>query len=112
MKFMNEYDIEHALRRFDPNVTPNRYHLVLVVSNLRAWANHNSDGWAYWPKPCNAARTAIGHIESTTNRENNDRERNDISDSQLKAALTPIKSFLTRQGVPHSDVIPERNLTS
>ena len=107
MKFMNEWDIERALRTYDPNRTPNRAQLAHVVANLREWANRNSDGWVYWPKPCQAARTAIGHIESTTNQENDYRLRNDITDAEFKAALRPIKSFLTRHGVAHAEVIPD-----
>ena len=106
MKFMNEYDLIHAQQRFDPYVTPRRAELVTVVVKLADWADHNSDGWAYWPKPCQAAKTAIGHIESRTSRENDEQERYDITDSQFTAALRPIKSFLTRQGVAHSEVIP------
>jgi hypothetical protein len=106
MLFMNEWDIETAVREFDPYVTPNRAQLAVVVSNLREWANRNSDGWCYWPKPCNAAKKAMGHIASTTNRENEERRRNDITDAQLKAALSPIKAFLTRQDADHAEVIP------
>ena len=106
MLFMNEWDIERAVRTYDPNVTPNRAQLARTVANLRIWANQNSDGWVYWPKPCQAAKRAIEQIESTTNREDDYRRRNDITDAEYKAALRPIKSFLTRHGVPHDVVIP------
>ena len=103
MRFMNSHDIDYARRRFDPATTPNRAALVLVVDNLRRWADDNSDGWAYWPKPCRAAATAMGHIASTTNADNDFREANDITTAQLRAAVSPIKAMLTRTGATPDD---------
>lgn len=99
MNFMNDYDIDHALRRFDDVDTPNRFTVAVVVNNLAYWANQNSDGWAYWAKPQRAAQKAIALIVSTTNQANDEQERTDATDAEVKAALIPIKSFLTRQGV-------------
>lgn len=99
MKYMTDYDLASARRRFGRGYTPNRLALVLVVDNLREWTDLHSDGWAYWPKPCTAARSAIEHIESCTNAENDAREANDITDSEMLAAVRPIKAFLTRQKV-------------
>jgi hypothetical protein len=103
MRFMNDYDIEHAFNRFDESVTPNRFALIKVVSRLADWANRNSDGWHSWPKPCRAASVAMSHIESRTSRENNEQEDVDISDAERVRALTPIKAFLTRQGASDAD---------
>lgn len=99
MRFMNEYDLEVAYNRFWEGNTPNRFHLVLVVHRLRQWADENSDGWAHWPKPGRAASIAMSHIESRTNRENDQQEREDITDAEFRRALAPIKAFLTRQNV-------------
>lgn len=99
MRYMNDYDLESARRRFTQSSTPNRLGLVLVVSNLAEWADQNSDGWAYWPKPVRAAARAIEHIDSRTYRENQEQEANDISDAEMVAAVRPIKAFLTRQKV-------------
>lgn len=100
MKFMNDYDLDFARRRFTRSSTPNRLALVMVVDNLRDWTNDHSDGWAYWAKPCNAAKAAITLIESTTNQANDAQERNDITEAEMLAAVRPIKAFLTRQQVP------------
>lgn len=99
MRYMNDYDLDYARRRFTRATTPNRLALVMVVDNLREWANAHSDGWAYWPKPARAADKAMALIESRTNAENDAQEANDISDTDLQAAVRPIKAFLTRQKV-------------
>lgn len=104
MRFMNDYDLESAARRYDPDVVPKRAALVLVVVALANWANDNSDGWAYWPKPCRSAAKAIALIESTAYPEYERRQHEDATDAEFKAALTPIKSFLTRQGANHAVV--------
>lgn len=96
MKFMNDYDLEMARSRFTHASVPNRLALVMVVDNLREWADDHSDGWAYWPKPCRAAERAMSLIESRTNRENDAQEAEDITDAEMLAAVRPIKAFLTR----------------
>ena len=74
-----------------------------TLGNLVVWTNCNSDGWAYWPKPCRAASRAIALIESTTNQENERRSREDATAAETTAALKPIKAFLTRQGVQEGE---------
>ena len=103
MKYMNAYDLYGAYHRFRRGSTPYRAALVFTVTELRNWADLNSDGWAYWRKPAQAAQRAISHIESTTNEENDRRAREDISLEEFKAAIRPIKSFLTRQNVSDAD---------
>lgn len=97
--FMNEWDIEDARARFTRSSTSNRLALAIVVDRLREWADENSDGWAYWPKPLRAAQRAIEHIESRTYAANVAQETTDITRAEMLAAVRPIKSFLTRQGV-------------
>jgi hypothetical protein len=99
MRYMNDYDLHCARTRFIESATPNRLALVMVVDNLREWADENSDGWAYWPKPARAADKAMALIESRTSRENDEQERHDITDAEMLAAVRPIKAFLSRQGV-------------
>ena len=99
MRFMNEYDLSGAKSRFTEATCPNRLALALVVDNLREWADTVSDGWAYWPKPTKAADKAMALIESRTSRENDEQERNDITDQEMLAAVRPIKAFLTREKV-------------
>jgi hypothetical protein len=110
MRFMNEYDLFSAQRRYEPGRVPNRAYLTQVVMALADWANHNSDGWAYWPKPCRAAARAIELVESTASPEYDRRQREDATEAEVQAALRPIKAFLTRQGVRHETVLPARQL--
>lgn len=107
MKHMNDYDLAYARQRFTVSSTPNRLGLVIMIERLAEWADLNSDGWAYWQKPRQAAQRAIGHVESRTSRENDEQERNDISDEEMAAAVRPVKAFLTRQKVPapHRELI-------
>ena len=101
MTYMNDYNIETALVRISADDMPNRFRLAETVANLAAWANNNSDGWAFWPKPARAAGKAMALIESRI-------YDTDATDAETTAALTPIKAFLTRQGVSHEGiVIPE-----
>lgn len=107
MRFMNEWDIENAVLRHDPGEVPNRAHLAATVDALRGWANQNSDGWHMWPKPARAAARAMALIDGITLAER-DAQLTDATDAETKAALSPIKAFLTRQGVAHDTVIPAR----
>lgn len=95
MRFMNNYDLYDAHCRFTQNSMPNRLALVMVVNQLRKWADNYSDGWAYWPKPVRAAAKAIELIEG--------RHDADITDAEMRAAVRPIKAFMTRQGVSPTD---------
>ena len=99
MKFMNDYDIFQAARRYGNGETPNRYKAALIVGQLADWANRNSDGWAYWPKPARAASKLMGYIESTAYPEYERRQHEDMTDEELTVALRPIKTFLTKHGV-------------
>ena len=53
MLFMNEYEIDEARDRYrdHPTLGP----ATQTLANLCIAANANSDGWAYWPKPCRSA---------------------------------------------------------
>jgi len=102
MKYMNTYDIELALEtalRFNlPNLIEANYQLIRLVN----WTNSNSDGWAYWPKPCRAAKSLMELIETV---DPYGWEHEDIDESDLKRALTPIKSFFTRHGTDWTTVL-------
>lgn len=102
---MNEYDIDFATMRFERCDTPNRLKACIVIERLAYWANSNSDGWAYWPKPARAAASLMALIESTTSAADDEQERTDATDAELRKALSPVKSFLTRQGVDYAQVI-------
>lgn len=95
---MNDHDIQDAVFRFGL-CAPNRAHVARVVRNLSMWANENSDGWAYWPKPARAAAKAMEQIQSTTSMENVLQEQKDLTRAEALTAVRPIRAFLTRQGV-------------
>ena len=96
MRFMNEHDIVSAGVRYadHPVLGP----ATRTIANLAVWTNHNSDGWAYWPKPTRAAAKLMNLIEGdgTWQAQQNPDER--ATTDAYKAALRPIKAFRTRQG--------------
>lgn len=96
MRFVNEYDVRQARSRFTRAACPNRLALAIMVDQLADWTNHNSDGWAYWPKPLASAQAAIAHIESRTWAENKAQEADDISHREMILAARPVRTFLTR----------------
>jgi hypothetical protein len=103
--FMNEYDIEEALRFTAYHELANLRHGAEVLSNLKDWTNANSDGWPYWQKPARAAAKLMTVLESARTAYYRGGEPLDITGPELAKALTPIKSFLTRQGVSHAEVL-------
>jgi hypothetical protein len=112
MRFMNDYDLDYARARFTRSATPNRLALVMVVDNLREWADSVSDGWAYWPKPARAADKAMALIESRTYAENQRQEAEDITDAEMLDAVKPIKAFLTRMAKERHGLHPDRALVT
>lgn len=111
---MNQWEIEGAADWAYEN-GENLYKGALVLHNLMRWANNNSDGWHMWPKPARAAAKLIQLLEDKQRDYREDGvvsragetgivEFTDATDAQLKAAFAPIKAFLTRQGVTHSEV--------
>ena len=107
MRFMNEWDIESAVRRYGdhPVLGP----AVATLQYLVNWTNQNSDGWAYWPKPCRAAAKLMVLIERDgTSKYAIDRERADATVAELRKAYVPIKAFRTRFGADFEIVEPRR----
>lgn len=98
MIFMNEWDVQEAEHRYagHPILGP----ATATLRNLVDWANENSDGWCYWPKPCRAAAKLQEMIErdGTSRYRHHDGDREDVSEAEYKKALAPIKSFRTRMG--------------
>lgn len=107
MRYMNDFDIDQALLRYAGPGTPNRMVAARAICRLAVWANNNSDGWAYWPKPVRAAAKLMDLLEGDgTNDAFRRLRETDATDAELAAALRPVKAFLTRQGVAHSTIIP------
>lgn len=105
MRFMNEHEVDSALDWFDEEDQANSIHAARVLYRLKEYVNGHSDGWPYWQKPQKAAQKLVTLIEDRhTADRGNWGELEDVTEAQLKAAFTPIKSFLTRQDIPHSEV--------
>lgn len=102
MLFMNEYEIRRAEATFAQ--TPQ--HPVLgpaacTLHNLMLWTNQHSDGWAYWPKPCRAAKQLQALIQQGQRWEREEYQyprTPEPTAEQYRKALVPIKAFRTRQG--------------
>lgn len=109
--WMNESNVDEAVEIFACNNTPNYAYLAETVQNLMRWTNRNSDGWPYWNKPSNAARKAqeVLSTEVLALRRGSYRpeaEEQDLTSAELRKIISPIKAFLTRQGVEHDQVLP------
>jgi hypothetical protein len=90
---MNEWDVAEARERHasHPVLGP----ATRTLDNLRDWADQNSDGWAYWPKPARSAASLMELIERASPFR---RDRQDPTPAEYRKALGPIKAFRTRQG--------------
>ena len=104
MLFMNDYDIDTAQHRFSQGDTPNREKVADALAKLADWADNNSDGWAFWPKPAKSAAKAMELVYPVTNADYDRMYGTDATDAEVTAAFKPIKAFLTRQGVSHSEI--------
>lgn len=101
MYFLNSFEVEIRARQFrnDPIMGP----ATQTLLNLMHWTNRNSDGWAYWPKPTRAAERLMRLIERAAKLDH-DRAGSRIAPAPItaadyRAALIPIRAFLTRQHV-------------
>lgn len=103
MRYMHSHDLGTAANIFADPSTERLFRLVITVDRLRRWADENSDGWAYWVKPRRAADTAMGLIETTVQAWYRGGFIADVTEAELRAAVRPIKAFLTRQKVDEAD---------
>jgi len=100
MLFMNEMEIDFAAERFAAHKTLGP--ATKTLRNLRDAANENSDGWAYWPKPCRAAKKLQELITSAMHP----RESTEPTAKEVRAAYAPIKAFRTKSGIQFAIVEP------
>lgn len=111
MTWMNEYEIDEALRFTARNELWYLRQGAEVLSRLRDWTNSHSDGWPYWQKPARAANRLMELLEKARRDERqSDDELKDITEAELRQALSPIKAFLTRQGVDHNEIFREEKV--
>lgn len=103
MNFANEFDIEVWVTKYSETNrwnTPNLARAAETLAKLAEWTNDNSDGWAYWPKPCRAANKLITLLQSV-DRFNPE----DCTEYEYLMALRPIKSFMTREGIDRETIL-------
>lgn len=97
MTWMNRYDVEETAERTRNEETPVAQRGAQILLRLMQWTDSNSDGWPYWQKPSKAASNLMDHLKRVTDSFR--RDPVDMTEAELNRALTPIKAFLTRQGV-------------
>ena len=90
---MNQNEIEWASRQ--NHQCPNGRKGIILLFRLVQSVNDQSDGWAYWKAPLKASKKLIDLLKSTGNL--NYGTHGTISDSQLKAAISPIRRMVTVQ---------------
>lgn len=81
--FMNTWEIDNAIIRHRNHPVKGR--AARILGQLRDLADRCSDGWCYWPKPSRSANRLVELLK-----------QDDPTEADLKKALVPIKSFLTR----------------
>ena len=96
MLFMNQWDIEDAVRWAEAEDDPVMIAATRTLRNLMDWTNRNSDGWAYWPKPVRAAKRLQELIQA--HHPFRSQWLDPVTVAEYKVALRPIKAFRTRQG--------------
>lgn len=96
MRFMNDCEIDSAYSEYadHPVLGP----ATETLRNLAQWADENSDGWAYWPKPARAAAKLMELIEGDGTWQAKEDAWARATPAAYKKALAPIKAFRTRQG--------------
>lgn len=116
MTWMNRWEVEDAVNLFHQTGTPNLASASAALDNLVQWTDRHSDGWSSWPKPARAAKSLMALLQAKEKDYREDGcvsragesgvvEFTDATEAEMKKALAPVKAFLTRQGVEHSEVL-------
>ena len=90
---MNQYEIEWAAKNH--HACQNVRKGIHLLLRLMQAVNEQSDGWAYWKAPRQAAEKLITLLKTVGNL--NYGTHGTISDADLRKAVTAIKSMVTRQ---------------
>lgn len=95
MRFMNDWNIDHAEHLYadHPVLGP----ATRTLANLANWADANSDGWAYWPKPARSAARLMELIQGDGTWQAREDADQRATPEAYRKALVPIKAFRTRQ---------------
>lgn len=90
---MNQFEIEAAFHA--NHECPNVRKGVALLHSLMEAVNAQSDGWAYWRAPSKAAEKLMELLQSAGNISYG--TSGYINETDLKKAITPIRSMVTRQ---------------
>lgn len=88
--WMNQADIEWAHETVNDRACPNVRKAIRLLYRLMEAVNAQSDGWPYWRAPSKAADKLMDLIQGAG-------RSGSISDAELRGAITPIKTMVTRQ---------------
>jgi hypothetical protein len=91
--FMNQYEIEQAARA--KHDCPNVRKGVQLLLKLMQSVNEQSDGWHSWPAPSRSAEKLQALLKSAGILHYGTHGK--ISAADLKKAIAPIRSMVTRQ---------------
>ena len=89
---MNQSDIEYAVSR--NHACPNVRKGVKLLHRFMQAVNAQSDGWAYWSPPSKSAEKLMTLLKTAGNLWYD--TSGTITAKQLKDAITPIRSMVTR----------------
>ena len=93
MLFMNEWDIQEAMRLHARHPVLSKATSLLYA--LMILADSVSDGWPYWTKPCRAARK-LQELIQANHPYTRKRDAPAPTEADLKRAVAPIKAFLKK----------------
>ena len=91
--FMNQGDIEWAASQH--HECPNVRKGVRLLLRLMEAVNQQSDGWAYWNAPSKAVEKLVDLLQTAGNL--NHGTHGTISVVDLRKAITPIRTMITKQ---------------
>lgn len=103
--WMNRYDIHDRNAWAHSLALPNLKAAAKALRGLMEWTDDNGDGWPYWSKPSAAAGKLMDALEEKYVEWRNGRALEDLTSSQFKKALAPVKSFLARQGADWREIL-------
>jgi hypothetical protein len=100
MKFMNQYEIDHAVAR--TNQCDARGKAARLLYAHADVIGYHSDGWAHWRAPMLAARRLMEVVQAPPGC-----SELTLSES-LRMALSPLKAFYTKHPqIPRPEILQE-----
>jgi hypothetical protein len=86
MLYMNDYEIERALRHYANHPVLGK--ATKFLADFKDEVDMHSDGWPYWAAPVRAAAKLMTLIQHPTQ----------ATEQAFRQALVPIRGFYTRRG--------------